>query len=55
LAAEIAEKLGVTPELLRGDNGIFNVVADGRLVYSKHREGRFPDPAAIVQSLRKAT
>jgi selT/selW/selH-like putative selenoprotein len=54
LAAEIADNLVVTAELRRGDNGVFDVVADGRLIYSKHREGRFPDPAAIVQSLRKA-
>jgi len=54
LAAEISAKLGVTPELLRGDNGVFDVVADGNLIYSKHREGRFPEPAAILQILRKS-
>lgn len=54
MAAEISEKLGVKPELRKGDNGVFDVTADGNLIYSKDREGRFPDAAKIVAALRKA-
>ena len=54
MAAEISEKLGVESELCKGDNGVFDVVADGNLIYSKHREGRFPDPEKIIAALRKA-
>jgi len=51
LAAEISKKLGVQPELIKGAGGVFDVVADGALIFSKHREGRFPDAAEIVQAL----
>jgi len=41
----------VEPELVRGDRGIFDVEADGRLVFSKHEAGRFPDPEEILAEL----
>jgi hypothetical protein len=28
------------------------VVVDGKLVYSKHETGRFPEPGEIVKTLR---
>lgn len=39
-------------ELIKGSGGVFDVTADGSLVYSKHRTGRFPDNAEVVQTLR---
>ena len=39
-------------ELIGGSSGIFDVTADGALVYSKHRTGRFPENAEVVQALR---
>jgi selenoprotein W-related protein len=42
----------VQAELLQGSGGVFDVTADGALVYSKHRTGRFPDNAEVVQALR---
>ena len=53
MAAEISKTLGVKPELRKGDNGVFDIVADGQLIYSKDREGRFPDPEKIIAALRK--
>lgn len=41
------------PELIKGSNGVFDVAADGSLIFSKHREGRYPDAGEIVQALRK--
>lgn len=38
-------------ELIRGDGGVFDVVADGKLVFSKHSEGRFPEEREIVAVL----
>lgn len=52
MAAEIEQALEVRPELIKGANGIFDVAADGTLVFSKHREGRYPDAAKIVAALR---
>ena len=40
-------------ELIRGDNGIFDVVVDGELVFSKDRVGRFPENAG--ESTRQAS
>ena len=39
-------------ELIKGSSGVFDVTADGALVYSKHRTGRFPDNAEVLQALR---
>ncbi|MBN1890104.1 MAG: Rdx family protein [Thermoflexales bacterium] len=53
MAAEITKVLGVEPELIQGDNGIFDVVADGKLVFSKYTTGRFPTNDEIVERLRQ--
>jgi predicted Rdx family selenoprotein len=42
----------VEPELLRGGAGVFDVVRDGQLLFSKHQAGRFPDPDEILDLLR---
>jgi predicted Rdx family selenoprotein len=34
-----------------GEKSQFDVIADGRLVFSKQREGRFPDPDEILAAL----
>ena len=54
MAAELHDGLGVEAELIEGGGGIFDVSVDGKVVYSKHETGRFPDPGevlAIVQGL----
>jgi predicted Rdx family selenoprotein len=40
-----------TAEIHPGGKGQFDVLADGRLVFSKHAEGRFPDVDEILASL----
>jgi selT/selW/selH-like putative selenoprotein len=54
LAARIQEEFGVEPQLVKDDNGVFDVVADGRLLFSKHREGRFPEEEEVLEALRDA-
>ena len=49
--ARIKEALGVEAELIKGDNGVFDVVVDGELIYSKQQTGRFPDPDEILAKL----
>lgn len=39
-------------ELVEGSNGVFDVVADGKLIFSKHQTGRFPEPEEILGALR---
>ncbi|HKQ29359.1 MAG TPA: Rdx family protein [Burkholderiales bacterium] len=53
LAAEIRQAIGVEPELVKGANGIFDVAADGKLVFSRHRDARFPGTEEIIQALAK--
>jgi selT/selW/selH-like putative selenoprotein len=53
LAAAIRQAISVEPELAKGAGGVFDVAADGELLFSKHRDGRFPDNDEILQALRK--
>jgi predicted Rdx family selenoprotein len=43
----------VQAELVTGGIGVFDVAADGILIFSKDREGRFPRADEIIQALRK--
>lgn len=53
MAAEIRQALGIEPELVKGAGGIFDIAADGKLVFSKHRAGRYPGTDEILQALRE--
>lgn len=44
--------LGVESTLTAGHNGIFEVIADGKTVFSKYETGRFPDPGEISGKLK---
>ena len=35
-----------------GSKGQFDIVRDGELVFSKHKEHRFPDPGEVLSLLR---
>ena len=48
---EITDKLGVAATAVPGGKGQFDVLADGRVVFSKQAEGRFPDPDEILAQL----
>lgn len=39
-------------ELAKGANGVFDVAADGKLVFSKHRDHRYPEPGEIIGALQ---
>ena len=45
------KKPDVAIELVKGDRGIFEVRAEGRLLFSKKDAGRFPNPAEILALL----
>jgi selenoprotein W-related protein len=51
MAAKISEALGIEPELIEGRNGVFDIVADDKLVFSKHQVHRFPDEEDLIQLL----
>ncbi|MBU0637395.1 MAG: Rdx family protein [Planctomycetes bacterium] len=51
MAAAIKEQFGADVQLIEGAGGIFDVKVDGRLIFSKHDQGRFPEHAEILSSL----
>jgi predicted Rdx family selenoprotein len=42
---------GHEAEVVSGEKSQFDVLADGNLIFSKQREGRFPEPEEIIQAL----
>jgi len=53
LAARLQDEFGIDARLVEGEKGVFDVVADGDLLFSKHAAGRFPDEQEIVEKLRQ--
>jgi len=43
---------GFDAEALEGAKSQYDVVAGGRLVFSKEQQGRFPEPDEILAALR---
>jgi len=52
LAAAIAREFGVQAELIKGSGGVFDVVVDRALIYSKSETGRFPEHEEVLRLLR---
>jgi selT/selW/selH-like putative selenoprotein len=52
LAAAIQQATGLDAKLVKGDGGVFDVRVDGRLIFSKKKEGRYPTNEEIVAQLR---
>jgi selenoprotein W-related protein len=54
LAATIKEAFDIEPQLIGGGGGIFDVKANGRMIFSKHDAGRFPEDDEILKLLEPA-
>ena len=52
MAASIEREFGHKPELIKGDNGAFEVSVDGERIFSKHELGRFLQDEEILEPLR---
>lgn len=52
MAELIKEEIGVEPDLIKGGGGIFDVVVDGKMIYSKHKSGRFPEPYEVINQIK---
>ena len=50
LAAELTAD-GLDANAIRGERGQFDVIADGRLIYSKKETGRFPEDGEVRRLL----
>jgi selenoprotein W-related protein len=51
LARALEAALGVGVERVEAGQGAFEVHVDGRLVFSKHTSGRFPEEAELLALL----
>lgn len=45
------EANGFEAEIVEGENSQFDVLREGELIYSKQREGRFPEDDEVVALL----
>jgi selT/selW/selH-like putative selenoprotein len=52
LAEAIKKKSGVEAKLIKSGGGVFEVVADGTLIFSKKKEHRFPEHQEILEKLK---
>lgn len=53
MAAAIKQEFKCPVELVPGKNGIFEVSADGKTLFSKNKSVRFPAEDEIVKSLKE--
>jgi len=52
LGDELKKKLGAEIELIGGANGIFEITVDGKMIFSKSEQGRFPETEEIVSLIQ---
>ncbi len=50
--AELQEAFAVEALLHKGDSGIYDILVDGDMIYSKHETGRFPNDGEIVDLVK---
>lgn len=51
MAAVVEDRFHIKPKLVEGSGGVFDVAVDGKLIFSKKKEGRFPEHDEILKSL----
>jgi selT/selW/selH-like putative selenoprotein len=49
----LKKRFGVDAELIRGKDGVFDVRVDGKLIFSKHELGRFPEPDEVESKVER--
>jgi len=45
----LKEELGIESELVASHGGVFEVSVDGKTIFSKKAQGRFPDDGEVVR------
>lgn len=53
LAEAIKNKLDIEVDLIKSGGGVFEVMADGKLIFSKKKEYRFPEDEEVIDSLKR--
>ncbi|OQY13884.1 MAG: hypothetical protein B6I31_00280 [Desulfobacteraceae bacterium 4572_19] len=52
MAEVIKKEFGSTVKLIRGYKGAYDIVADGKTIFSKNVTGKFPDNDEIIKLLK---
>ena len=50
---ELKKNLGADIELVAGSNGIFDITVDGRIIFSKLKQGRFPRADEVISLIQE--
>ena len=51
LAKAIEKKFGVKPQMVKSGGGAFEVIVDGKKIFSKKESGRFPENDEILKAI----
>jgi selenoprotein W-related protein len=54
MGEELKKNLGADIELVAGSNGIFDITVDGRMIFSKFKQGRFPQAGEVISLIQGA-
>ncbi len=46
---ELSNKFGINSELIESGGGVFEIKANGHLIFSKKQLGRFPNQGEIIK------
>jgi len=52
LADAIEKEYGIKPDLIKSRGGVFEIEVDGKLIFSKKKEFRFPENSEIINLLK---
>ena len=52
MEAEIKDHFQADVQLIAGSGGVYDIVADGKEIFSKHKAGRFPQPNEIITLIK---
>ena len=54
IVTQFLSGFGIVAILVKGGSGVFDVVADGNLLFSKKQVGRFPTESEVLDQLPKS-
>jgi len=54
LAAALKDRYGIKAEMIKSGGGVFEVVKDGKLIFSKKASGRFPNNQEVFDKIDNA-
>jgi selenoprotein W-related protein len=52
MAAAIKQNFDIDSELIKSSGGVFEITAEGNLIFSKKQAGRFPTEAEVIEKLQ---